>query len=360
MNEVLMKTQTERQDPSQVIGELYQNTFFERYWRAIGRLIGRGKQASIWASASLVMAANLLLGITVSAVLAETHFTTLRAILVNTVWAVYGILMIPLLIGMNTRMVDFLRLRFVKSLQEDHDIGELLSWASRWFGNRSAQFFISLIFGLAMALLTFYSIYPSTRFSVGQTLFYFMSFFHATVGGYGLLSLFAFATVIDKLSLVLYSDDPASSPILLQLSKQLRDYILSFAFASAGLLFLGGLVGTLNIRVILIIVIGFWIPMLALFILGNQAFSRQIIRVKHTRLEQLQSEIMRQSNVKEMDKDTIAHITSLMDFHDRVRATRNSLYNPESFVNLLGSLALPLLAAILSAIDVWQKIFGSP
>jgi len=61
------------------------------------------------------------------------------------------------------------------------------------------------------------------------------------VAVYGLLSVLAFTSMLDKIPLALYSDDPASSPILLQLSKQLRDYILVLAFASAGLLLLGGL-----------------------------------------------------------------------------------------------------------------------
>jgi hypothetical protein len=349
-----------QQDASQVMADLYENTFFQRYWRAIGRVSGRGKQASLWASAALVMGVTLLLGIAVSALLGETQFTTLTAILVNLMWLSYGFLMIPLFMSINTRMVEFLRLRFVRSLEDEGQIQELLHWASQWLGNRRAQFFISLIFGIAMSLLAFYSIYPATKFSLGQTLIFFAGFFHVGVAVYGLLSLLAFALMLNKLSLALYSDDPASSPILLQLSKQLRDYILVLAFASAGLLLLDRLVGALNPRVIVLMVVGVWIPILALFILGNQAFSVQIMRVKHERLEKLQFEIMQLSNVKEMDKDITAHITSLMNFHDRVRATRNSLYNPESFINLIGSLALPLLAAILSAIDVWQRIFGRP
>jgi hypothetical protein len=217
----------------------YENTFFQRYWRAIRRFVGRGKQASIWVSAAIVMSINLLLGVAVSALLGETQFTTMKAILVNLMWVTYGFLMIPIFISINTRIVEFLRLRFVKSLRDESHVQELLSWASQWFGNRSIQLFISLSFGVAVALLTFYSIYPSTKFSVGQTLIYFICFFHVAVAVYGLLSVLAFTSMLDKIPLVLYSDDPASSPILLQLSKQLRDYILVFAFASAGLLLLG-------------------------------------------------------------------------------------------------------------------------
>lgn len=355
-----MSIQTEQQHASQVIDELYQNTFFQRYWRAIGRFIGRGKQVSIWVSAAIVMGANLLLGVTVSVLLGETQFTTLKAILVDFMWVTYTYLLIPPLYSINTRMIEFLRLRFVNSLQDERHIHKLLRWARQWLGNRSAQLFVSFSFSIVTAVLSFYSIYPSIKFSVGPTLIYFINFFHWGLGTYSLLSLLAFVSILHDLYLVLYPDDPASSPILLQLSKQLRDYILGFAFASAGLLLLAGLVGALNIMVILIMLAIVWIPMLNIFFQGNQAISQQIVRVKYQRLEKLQSEITRLSDVKEMDKDTIAHITSLMDYHDRVRSTRNSLYNPESFVNLIGSLALPLLAAILSAIDVWQRIFGRP
>jgi hypothetical protein len=50
-----MSIQTEQEHASQVIAELYQNSFFLRYWQAIGRFIGRGKPVSIWVSAAVAM-----------------------------------------------------------------------------------------------------------------------------------------------------------------------------------------------------------------------------------------------------------------------------------------------------------------
>ena len=356
-----MSIQTEQERASQVIAELYQNSFFQRYWRAIGRFIGRGKPVSIWVSVAVVMFVTLLLGVTVSVLLRETLFTTTTAILINFMWVVYGFLVIPLFININTKIVKFLRLRFVKYLQNEPHIQEFLHWASQWLGNGKLQFLVSLIFGVAIAPLTFYSFYPSVKFSVGEMLIFFVCFFHATVAGYSLFSLLAFVSMLDGLSLALYPDDPANSPILLQLSKQLNDYILLLAFAGAALFLLDGLVGTLNIMVILMLLVVDWIPTLALFTLGNQAFSKQISSVKHERLEKLQSEIMNlSSDVEKMDTDTIDRVKSLMDYHDRVKSSRNSLYNSESFINLIGSLALPVFSAVLSTIDVWQKIFGNP
>jgi hypothetical protein len=146
----------------------------------------------------------------------------------------------------------------------------------------------------------------------------------------------------------------------MQLSRELRDYILFIAFIGAILMLLLGLVEALNIILIISMVIAFWIPIMTLFIMGNYAFSQQITRAKYERLEYLQSKIMELSNVEKIDKETTAHIISLMDYHDRVKGARNSLYNIRSFTNLFGSLALPFLAAALNAIDVWQKTFGMP
>ena len=276
-------------------------------------------------------------------------------------WVTYSYFTIPLFLNRNKRLFEFLQLQLVKSLPDEGHIQELLVWANQWIGRNIPQFFVSLGLGMVVALLAFYGIYPSTKFSLGQVLIYFINFFHAGIWLYGLLSLTAFMLKLYTWDLVLYSDDPASIPILLQFSKELRNYIFFFAFVSAILLLLVGLIiGTLNPTIILTLLIVVWIPMLVLYVLGNQAFSHQIVRVKYERLNKLQSEIMKLFDVEKLDKDTIAHINSLIDYHDRVKSSRNSLYSTESLINLIGSLALPMLGAILSAIDVWQKIFGKP
>ena len=99
-----MIIQIEQQHASQTIAELYQNSFFQRYWRAIGRFIGRGKPTSIWISGAFIIGANLLLSVTVSALLGETQFTTGNAIVVNVMWVAFTYLMIPLYINVNGRM----------------------------------------------------------------------------------------------------------------------------------------------------------------------------------------------------------------------------------------------------------------
>lgn len=356
-----MSIETEQEHASQVIAELYQNSFFNRYWRAIGKFIGRGKPVSIWVSVAVVMVANLLLGITVSALLKERQFTTLSAILVNVMWVTWAYFAIPVTLITNGRLVEFLRLRFIQSLENEQHLHELLLWANRWLGRQVAQFLVPLVLGLAAALWGFYGIYPTAKFSFGEVLIYFINFFHMGIAFYTVLSLHAFMLKLKNWDLVLFSDDPASSPILLQLSKEIRNFSLIIAIINAVLFISLSLIDAINTMTILLYIVTNLIPISDLFVIGNQAFSQQIMRVKYERLGQLQSEIMKlSSNIGKMDTDTIARVKSLMDYHDRVKSSRNSLYNAQSFINLFGSLALPVLSAILSTIDVWQKIFGKP
>jgi hypothetical protein len=356
-----MSIQTERERASQVIVELYQNSFFQRYWRAIGRFLGRGKSVSIWVSAGLVMGVNLLLGVAVSALLRETKFTTWNAILVNAMWVTWAYFAILITIHLNGRLVEFLALRFTTSLQNEQHLHELLLWANQWLGRQIPQLLFSLLYGLTIACLGFYGIYQTTKFSFGTILIYFVNFFHTGIALYGGLALIAFLFRLKNWDLVLYPDDPASSPILLQISNEINNFSLSAAIIFATLILPLRLLGAFNLTIIIVYVVFTLIPLITLFVLANQAFSQQITRVKFERLKELQSKIMKlSSDVETLDKDSIVHIKNLMDYHDRVKSGRNSLYSSESFLNLLRSLALPILSVILGTIDVWQRIFGQP
>ena len=257
--------------------------------------------------------------------------------------------------------MDFLQLKFTKSLQNEQHVHELLLWANRWLGRQIPELLVSLGYALVLTLYGFHSIYPTTKFSFGPTLIYFVNFFHVGLAFYAWISLMAFILRLKNWDLILYPDDPASSPILLQLSMEINSFILVISIIFAILYLPIGLVGALNFTTILPYIVLCLIPILLLFVLGNQTFSHQIIRVKYKRLAQIQSRIMKlSSNVEKMDTDTIAQVKSLIEYHDRVKSSRNSIYNTQSLFNILGSLALPALSAILSTIDVWQKIFGKP
>src|SRR5262245_20750913 len=213
---------TQRQQTRQFMADVLFNTFFQRYWRAIGSLIGRGQVASIWVSAAVVMIANLLVGWSISVLLKETLFASPEIILNNLIWVTYTYLMIPLILSINTRLLKFLRNRLLEFMENEQQIEELKTWMTLWIGRPLLQLFFYLGYSAVIAPLSFYNVYHTTHFSFGVTWIYFINFFHLGAGLYGLISLIAFLLKVRHWSLRLYPDDPASSPILMQLSEELR------------------------------------------------------------------------------------------------------------------------------------------
>ena len=59
-------------------------------------------------------------------------------------------------------------------------------------------------------------------------------------------------------------------------------------------------------------------------------------------------------------KEPSESVTRLLNLHDRVKSASVSMIDLSSLANLIGSLALPLLAALISILVIWQKIFGTP
>lgn len=158
-----MSFEKQRQQTSQAIADLLQKTFFRRYWRAIGTFIGRGKVTSIWLSAAVVMLANLLTGLAVSVLLKETRFTNLETILSNLIWVTYTFFMIPLVLAINARLVEFLRVQLLESMQTEGQIRELQTWAEKWLGRIFPQLLFSLGYSAVVAPFSFYGVYHTIQ-----------------------------------------------------------------------------------------------------------------------------------------------------------------------------------------------------
>jgi hypothetical protein len=352
-----MSLATQRKLTSQAIEVLWQNTFFGRYWRAIGTFLGRGKVAPVSVSAAVLMMINFFLGVSISVLLGETRFTTIPLILTNLMWVTYTYSGILLFFSIHSRLLEFLRLRLVASIKTEQYLQDLQAWAEQWLRPIILQFLFNLIFACVVASLDFYALYRTAHFSIGVIFIYFINFFHLGAGVYGLISLIDFLLRLRNWNLTLYPDDPGSSPILLQLSEQLRDYILQYSFSIAVFMLLARILGGLNIITIVEFLILSWIPILAVFFLGHYAFSSLITRVKHERMGELQARIMKLSNLDKTDTKATTQIMSLMDYHDRVKAAKNSLINSQTIINLMGSLALPSLATLIQAWPYVQSLF---
>jgi hypothetical protein len=101
------------------------------------------------------------------------------------------------------------------------------------------------------------------------------------------------------------------------------------------------------------------LPVIVLFILIQTSLSNIIRRAKWKTLNEIQAKVEKLQEAKDFgDKETMEAISRLMDYHNSVKASRDSAINLRAILGFINSLLLPLLALLLSNLDLVLKLFG--
>jgi hypothetical protein len=155
----------------------------------------------------------------------------------------------------------------------------------------------------------------------------------------------------------LYSVDPRSSELVYHLSSLLMRalYLLTFYVALTTLLTAaGGLFVSVN-RYRLI---GWWIFTTAFFVIIHYNLSRIIRTAKYRTLGEIQVKIDKLlADVNPNDREMREAINWLMDYHDRIKSTRNSALDLRAVLEFVNSLLLPLLASLLANLKMIMDLF---
>jgi len=160
-----------------------------------------------------------------------------------------------------------------------------------------------------------------------------------------------------RYDLKLFAADPGSSELVSRLSR-----VLSFVVYFVATL---GAIGTLNSATggfsisDVVILFGVWLPIIAFFILNQTSLSSIIRRVKWKSLNEIQMKVEKLQTSKNFgNQETMDAIKRLMDYHDRVKATRDSALDFRAYLSFINSLLLPLLAFLLGNLDLVLKLFA--
>ena len=164
-----------------------------------------------------------------------------------------------------------------------------------------------------------------------------------------------------RYDLKLFAADPSGSEILSRLSGELSIVLFIvalFAFLVTLITALAGLLPTFGFLLVLI----YWIPISMLFILNQTSLSSIILRAKWKTINETQAKVEKLQISKNFgDQKTMDSIKRLMDYHDRVKATRDSALDFRTYLKFINSLLLPLLAFILGNLDLVFSLFtGQP
>jgi hypothetical protein len=175
---------------------------------------------------------------------------------------------------------------------------------------------------------------------------------------YQLIMVLLLSTRLHRYDPKLFPSDPASSEIISQLSSLLGFvvyFVAVFAFLFTLTFALAGLFPNFGGSVVLF----YWVPLVALFFVNQASLSSIIRRAKWKTLNAIQLKVEKLQESKDFgNQETMDATKRLMDYHDRVKATRNSALDLGAILGFVNSLLLPLLAFFLSNIDLVLKFFG--
>jgi len=175
---------------------------------------------------------------------------------------------------------------------------------------------------------------------------------------YLFLMIILLSARLRRYDLKLFAADPSNSEIVSRLSGELTFGVYLVAL-SASIQTLSTattrLLPVFSIALVLIL----WLPIISMFILNQTGLAAIIRRAKWKTLNEIQAKVEKLQAVENFeDKETMEAINRLMDYHDRVKATRNSALDLNTALHFINSLLLPLLAFLLGNIDVVLNLFA--
>ncbi len=239
----------------------------------------------------------------------------------------------------------------VTSLQEFED------WLEKAC-NRRLHFLMSIFLGLFFGLVavasasTLMRAWISNGFTFGIVILYLITgaFF------YQFAMVMLLPTILHRYDLKLFAADPATSELLSRLSGELGFFVYFIAFYSA-LATLGIVALEVSQAAGIVVVLFLWLPIIATFALNQTSLSSLVRRGKWKTLNEIQAKVEKLQAVENFeDKETMEAINRLMDYHDRVKATRNSAIDLGTTLHFINSLLLPLLAFLLGNLDKLQAL----
>jgi hypothetical protein len=176
----------------------------------------------------------------------------------------------------------------------------------------------------------------------------------------GALILF-YGYYFSRLSLRLFQDNPGSTLPLLALHRSAGQLMLVSALIAALAIPVGVITKMLTSLTLIMSVVTLWIPLLAFYIAMERGFSLHIRVAKKQRLSDLQEQIsLIEKRGKTPDVGTAELIQRMLEIHEGVRRTPDSLVNVESLANLFSSLALPMLGGLVKLYEMWKQFLGIP
>lgn len=327
---------------------------FEGTSRLIQNLTRNPKPISLWYSAGIIALLSLLISLITSILLGE-FYPARRGWIPGDLWiaALIALTLIAFKVGIHI-FSSTLQENILDALESEKYLDNLQYWLTVTSKNVKAPLFI----GLVMALFSGFYL-PFTLASTqggfpgfGPIILNAIWVFLNSVGSYYFLLGIVLIVRLSGYPLKVYRADPSNSKLINNLSGTLNNIMLIAAvYAAIWTLGLAFVFQALNERMTFLVALA-WGAITVIFVGNQYVLARIIVRAKWRTLSNIQAKIEELQEQEAIPtKDILEHINALMDYHDRIRATRNSALDFRAGLNFLNSLLLPLFAFILGNLD---------
>jgi hypothetical protein len=176
---------------------------------------------------------------------------------------------------------------------------------------------------------------------------------------YLIMMLILLSVRLHRYNLRLFVADPSNSELVSRLSSKLSLSLYFVAGYGAINNLLTALSGGYGWSIGISQVLFYWLPIVIMFILNQTSLSSIIRRAKRKTLNEIQVKVEKLQSAENFEeKETMETINRLLDYHDRVKATRNSAIDLGTTLNFINSLLLPLLAFVLGNLDLVLNLFA--
>jgi hypothetical protein len=256
------------------------------------------------------------------------------------------------------RLFNLWREKVLDATQSIVSLNEFESWLNN-VSNRRLNLIATMIGGVALSLIMVAAV-ALQDISIGYGPIFGLALISMLISS--ILYLFWMVILLSerlrRYDLNLFAADPGNSELISRLSTELGLFVFLVAISGAiGALIAasaGKLFPILGVAQALIV----WLPLIATFILNQTSLSSIIRRVKWQTLNDIQTKVERIQAAKNFgNKGTLEAVKRLMEFHDRVIATRNSALDFRTVLSFINSMLLPLLAFLLSNLDIVADLF---
>jgi hypothetical protein len=328
---------------------------FSRTSGLIQKIIRSPNQLSEWYGVLLIAVVFLFLGIGVFILQNKSNPAHMSMVF----WDI--VFMVPIVISIKIHGDSFitrLREQVVDFVQSGESLDDLERWWNIFTNKKSAAIFIAVFLVITIPFVFILAYLPTIDFPSPILMFLLLIiqvFF--SLGFYNELVILALSLRMQNYQFKLFEADPASSTVIGNLSDMFMGTIYMSAIVAVLLTLMTVATETLVPLVIILLLIPMWSVTTFFFALIQFALAKIISRKKYETLNNIHKKIESLGIDKNfMDEKTRQAYNWLLDYYDRVKATRSTAMNIRSSLGFLNSLLLPLLAFVLTNLDEIAKL----